>query len=92
MGLPQPGPGMGTTIMAIPALGSSSGHVLSFYPLLRQFDTTITDLIPLTITMSMTGMTGSGSQGIGNIGMAPTVGKEFGFLVTGNGGRTNKKR
>lgn len=86
------GTGTDTPIMAIPALGSSSGHLLFFYPpLLRRFDTTITDPIPLMITMNMTAMTEFGFRGIGNTGAAPMVGKKSGFPAIGNGGRTNKK-
>jgi hypothetical protein len=79
------------TTMVIPALGFLLGHLLFLYPLLHLFDTTITDLILLTITMSMTGMTEFGSRGIGNIGMAPTAGKESGCPAIGNGDRVNKK-
>ena len=79
--------GTDTRIMAIPALGSLSVRLLFSCPLLRQFDTTITDLILLMITMRMSGMTEFGSQGIGNIVVAPTDGKEFGFLAIGNGDR-----
>ena len=77
--------GMDTTLV-IPALGSSSGHLLFSYPLLHQFDITITDHIPLMITMSMIVMTEFGSPGIGNTGVAPMVGKKSGFPATGNGG------
>ena len=85
------GIGTDTTLMGVPTLGFLSGHLLSFYPLLPRFDTTITDLTPRMIIMSTTGMTEFGSRGIGSIEVAPMVVKEFGFLVTGNGDRISKK-
>lgn len=77
-----------TTLMGVPTLDSLSGPLFFLCPLLRQFDTTITDLILLRIIMSITGMIEFGSPGVGSIGRAPTVGKEFGFPATGNGDRT----
>jgi hypothetical protein len=79
-----------TTLMGVPTLDSLSGHLLFLCPLLRQFDTTITDLILLRIIMSITGMIEFGFQDIGDIELAPTVGEEFGFLATGNGDRIDK--
>lgn len=84
------GIGTDTNLVVAPILGFLSGRQLSFYPLLPRFVITITDLILLTITMSMSGMIEFGSQGIGNIEVAPTVREEFGFLATGNGDRIEK--
>lgn len=83
--------GTGTTLV-IPALGFSSGPQLFLYPLCRQFDTTITELIPLMIIMIITnGVIEFGFRDIGNIELALTVVKKSGYPATGNGDRIKKQ-
>jgi hypothetical protein len=91
------GTGMDTTtdtiLAAIPTLGYSLDHLSFLFPLLRQFDTTITGRTPLTVTMIITNrVIGFGFRDIGDIEKLPTVREGFGFLVTGNGDRINKER
>ncbi len=78
------------TTMVIPTLGFSSGPQLFLYLLLRQFDTTMSDHIPLMI-ITTSKMIGYGFRDTWNIGKPPMVGKESGYLAIGNGDRINKK-
>jgi len=76
--------------MAGPTLDFLSGHLLFLYPLLRQFDTTMSDQIPrMIITTSK--MIGYGFRDTWNTGKPPMVGKESGYLAIGNGDRNNKE-
>jgi hypothetical protein len=84
------GTGTDTTLMAVPTLDSLSGHLLFLYPLLRQFDTTMSGHIPLMI-ITTSKMIGYGFRDTWNIGKPPMVGKESGYLAIGNGDRINKK-
>ena len=78
------------TTMVIPALGFSSGHLLFLYPLLRQFDITITELIFLMIIMIITNrVIEFGFRDTGSAEKHVTVGKESGYPATGNGIRIN---
>jgi hypothetical protein len=86
------GTGMDTTLMAVPTLDFSSGHLLFLYPLLRQFDTTITELILLMIIMIITNrVIEFGFRDTGSAEKRVTVGKESGYLAIGNGGRIKKQ-
>ena len=84
--------GTDTTLMVVPTLDSLSAPLFSLYPLLRQFDITITDLIPLVVIMIiMTRMIEFGFWDTGRTEKHVTVGKESGCLAIGNGDRINKK-
>jgi len=81
---------MDTTLMAVPTLDFLSGHLLFLYPLLPQFDTTMSDHIPLMI-ITTSKMIEFGFRDTWNIGNPPMVGKESGFLAIGNGDRIDNE-